>query len=119
MNIVANGYCPDVWVIIELTGTEVPETYCRVLAGWYGGFASGDSWKASSGITAVVDMDSYWEIHNVSGSIYNCNKNTEKLSMYTASIFNELIKQNCEQVSVRELPIAEFLQNPTLVAEEI
>ena len=110
-----NEYRPDVWVIIELSGSKVPETYCRVLAGWYGGFAGSDSWKASSGISAVVDKDTYWEIHNHSGSIYNCHKNTEKLSMYTASILNGFVKQNDEEISAREVRIAEFLQDPKFV----
>lgn len=108
-------YRPDVWVIIELSGSKVPETYCRVLAGWYGGFAGSDSWKVSSGISSVVDKDTYWEIHNTSGSIYICHKETERLSMYTASILNGYLEQNGEEVSVRQVRIAEFLQNPTLV----
>jgi len=104
-----SNYNPDVWVIIELSGSEVPETYCRVLAGWYGGFAGSDSWKASSGITKIVDKDQYWEIHNHSGSIYNCHKNTEKLSGYTSSILNQFVSSSDDKISVRQITIEEYL----------
>jgi hypothetical protein len=106
----ANEYQPDVWVIIEISGTEVPETHYRVLAGWYGGFAGSDSWRSSSGITKVIDKEHYWEIHNTSGSIYDCHKNTEKLSGYTSSILNQYVKSSDDNIRVRQISLAEYLE---------
>ena len=101
-------YHPDVWVIMELTGTEVQEgRYYRVLAGWYGGFAGADSWKASSGIVKIVDCGTYWEIHNFSGSVYYCNKECERLSSYTASILNSFIASNSDDIAVRQVLLEE------------
>lgn len=101
-------YHPDVWVIIELTGTGVREgKYYRVLAGWYGGFAGSDGWKASSGIVAIKDHDTHWEIENTSGSLYYCHKNTERLSGYTTSILNKFMQGNSPELFIRQVPIKE------------
>ena len=101
-------YHPDVWVIIKLTGTDVQEgKYYRVLAGWYGGFGGGDAWKASSGIVAIKDCDTHWEIENTSGSLYYCHKNTERLSGYTTSILNRFMENNSLALSVRQVPFEE------------
>ncbi len=66
-------YVPDRWVIIKIKPPE-SEAWYRVFAGWYGGFANGDSWKMSSGITKAYDRGNYYDIHNTSGSIYKCWK---------------------------------------------
>lgn len=101
-------YHPDVWVIIKLTGTDVQEgKYYRVLAGWYGGFAGSDAWKASSGITKIEDAGTHWEIHNASGSLYQCHKDCERLSNYTASILNSFISSNSPEISVRQVLLQE------------
>jgi len=70
-------YNPDCWVIL-LLNSDFP--HYRILASWYGGYTNGDSWKMSSGITKVVDHDNHYEIHNTSGSIYNCIKGAERMS---------------------------------------
>jgi hypothetical protein len=80
-------YIPDTWVFLKISSDtgEYPTTN-KVLGGWYGGYTSGDSWKMNSGITRVQDMGDYYEVHGHSGSIYNCYKQCEKLSGYTAQV---------------------------------
>lgn len=95
---------PDVWVVVELSGLKVENRYHRILAGWYGGFANGDSWKMSSGITRIVDKDTYWEIHNTSGSIYNCHKDIERFSGYTQNVYNSYQEENCDDISMNQVP---------------
>ena len=102
-------YNPDVWVIVELSGTKVESRYHRVLAGWYGGFARGDSWKMSSGITRIVDKDTYWEIHNTSGSIYNCHKDVERLSGYTQNVYQSYYDENTDEVSINQVSLESVL----------
>ena len=82
-------YNPDVWVVIEIKGPD-GESIRKVLAGWYGGYAGSDSWKLSSGITETKDMDTHYEFHNASGSIYYCHKQCERLSGYTSSIYSSI-----------------------------
>lgn len=102
-------YNPDVWVIVELSGSKVESRYHRILAGWYGGFAGSNSWKMSSGITRIVDKDTYWEIHNTSGSIYNCHKDIERFSGYTQNVYQSYLNENTEEVSINHVTMESIL----------
>lgn len=104
-------YHPDVWIIVELSGKKVEETYHRILAGWYGGYARGDSWKMSSGITKITDRIDHWEIENTSGSVYCCGKNNEKTSSYTEGIFHHYAKNSNEDISMIKIDISELIKN--------
>jgi hypothetical protein len=99
-----NTYNPDVWVIIELSGSKVKNRYHRILAGWYGGFADADTWRMSSGITKIIDGTTYWEIRNDSGSAYYCSKQFEKTSMLTESMYEYYSKQNTEELKITMVP---------------
>jgi hypothetical protein len=96
----AAAHTPDVWVILEFSGTKVPKTYQRVLAGWYGGYGGSNSWKLSSGVTEIVDRGKCWEIFNDSGSIYVCVKKSERLSAMTSTIYQNMRADNCTEYMV-------------------
>ena len=100
-------YTPDCWVIVEFSGTKVPKTYRRILAGWHGGYAGSNSWKLSSGIEDMIDRGTHWEIPNHSGSVYYCYKAAERFSMMTGSIYASYAKENCEEFSMKHIPIGE------------
>ena len=85
-------YNPDLWVIVELKYNDSDEVNRKVLASWYGGYLGSDRWKLSSGITEIVDRDTHYEIHNHSGSIYNCGKHSQGMSGYTAGVYNSFVK---------------------------
>jgi len=85
-------YNPDLWVIVELKDNNSDEVTRKVMASWYGGYLGSDRWKLSSGITEIVDRDTHYEIHNHSGSIYNCGKHSQGMSGYTAGVFNSFVK---------------------------
>ena len=107
-------YAPDVWVIVEISGSKVENSpYHRVLAGWYGGFTGSDEWKMNSGITQIIDKGNWYEIHGHSGSIYNCNKQVERLSSYTGSIFSSYAEKNCDDMSLKIVDIADILERYT------
>jgi len=95
-------YNPDVWVVVKI---QAPghEMYYRILAGWYGGYLGSDEWKLSSGIEKVIDKGNYFEVYNASGSVYNCHKETERMSSYTYSIFKRYEKQAKEKSWVYEI----------------
>ena len=100
-------YRPDVWIIVEVYGTQVNQNWYRVLAGWYGGFAGSNSWKLSSGITGIEDCDTYWLITNFSGSKYYCHKECERLSMTTGMILNTIVNDSTPEISVRQVLVEE------------
>lgn len=80
-------YTPDKWIIVRINSTEHGRID-KVVASWFGGFAGSNSWKMSSGITKVVDQGDYYDIHNASGSIYKCYKNSIGASAYTAGVMS-------------------------------
>ena len=106
-----SAYTPDVWVIVEISGSKVPETYRRILSGWYGGFTNGDSWKMSSGILDIIDRGDHWEIPNHSGSVYFCYKNREQFSRYTSSIYESYTDQNNEEFIMKHILIGNNNEN--------
>lgn len=98
-------YTPDCWVIVEFSGTKVPKTYRRILAGWYGGYAGSNSWKLSSGIEDMIDRGDHWEIPNHSGSVYHCYKAVERFSMLTGGIFATYSKDNTDECTMTHIKI--------------
>lgn len=86
-----SDYSPDRWQIVSLVHDG--ERTDKVFGSWYGGYGGSDSWKLSSGITKVVEHDTHYEVHNVSGSIYTCSKNCEGMSMYAFGVFKRFEKQ--------------------------
>ena len=85
-------YTPDRWVLLEITNQETGDSVQKVFAGWYGGFANGDSWKLSSGVVSAEDRDDYHEYLNASGSVYKCYKKAYGMSGYMASVYNSWVK---------------------------
>jgi len=78
-------YTPDRWVVLEFTHAE-HGVFRKVFAGWYGGFADGDSWKLNSGITVTRIEDDVYEFDGYSGSTYNCHKSGHGMSGYMAQV---------------------------------
>ena len=86
-----SAYTPDRWVVVEMN--SVHGNIRKILGSWYGGFAGSDEWRFSSGITEVIEHDNHYEIHNHSGSIYTCYKNSIGMSSYTNMVFNDYKKK--------------------------
>lgn len=84
-------YTPDRWAVVEFDSEH--GKIRKVLASWYGGYTGGDSWKLSSGITRVDDMDNRYEFLNESGSLYICYKHSYGMSGYTSSIYANWLEQ--------------------------
>jgi len=114
-------YTPDCWIIVKIQSIG-KEPYYRILAGWYGGFTTGDSWKLSSGIEKSFDRGDHYEILNASGSTYICYKGGHGLSGYTAGIYSHYAV-DCrangmlfEQVEESFIPL---LEPPARPGEEV
>ena len=84
-------YTPDKWVVIEIAmeGTNVQ----RILSSWYGGWAGSDSWRLSSGITEVEELEDSYIIKNESGSVYTCFKGRYGMSSYAMGVLEDFKKQ--------------------------
>lgn len=88
-------YAPDKWVIVEIKNAK-GESHRRVLGSWYGGFARGDSWRMSSGITEVIDEGDTYKIMNESGSTYYCVKGCEGMSAYSMGVLSTYQREMSE-----------------------
>lgn len=100
-------YHPDNWVIVKFESTDA--TFYKVLAGWHGGFAYGDSWRMNSGISKVEENDGVYSFFGSSGSVYVCHKNSERFSMMTSEIFQNLIERGKEQgINISSINVTEI-----------
>jgi len=100
-------YIPDSWVIVKIKRVDVKPVY-RILAGWYGGYINADSWRLSSGVSKVKDFGKYYRIENYSGSIYDCFKDDNKLTVLTESIFKNLGIGNDELTEISICEVSEM-----------
>lgn len=103
-------YTPDKWIILEMETQGEDGPICKVFGNWYGGFAGSDSWKLSSGITKIVEHEDHYEIHNVSGSIYDCFKHAHGVNFYGSSVLNrfmEQAKKSDGKYTIKEIDISE------------
>jgi len=88
-------YIPDKWEIVRLKLDELNSD--KVIGSWYGGFLGENEWRLSSGVTKVVEHDTYYEIHNESGSVYMCHKKAQGMSSYTQQVYQDFKKKLEEQ----------------------
>ena len=84
-------YTPDKWVIIEIDHEGVKIQ--KILSSWYGGWAGSDSWRLSSGITEVEELEDSYIIKNESGSVYTCYKVRYGMSFHTRGVLEDFKKQ--------------------------
>lgn len=79
---------PNSFVILKIVYKD--EVIYKILGGWSGGYLHGDSWKLNSGIVSYnEDGDSiYFKGH--SGSVYQCYKQSEQMTMIMASVFKDM-----------------------------
>ena len=83
-------YTPDSWVVLKVKAGKGTFPFYKVLAGWSGGYLSGDSWRINSGITLVFDREDEVHFHGESGSVYRCQKGAYGLRMSTSGIYKQL-----------------------------
>jgi hypothetical protein len=89
---------PDRWQVVLLRGKDT--SIKKVFAGWYGGYANGDSWKLSSGIIGTKEFEDRYEFLNHSGSLYICYKQNQGMSSYMGSIMNGWVEDSKKDPNV-------------------
>jgi hypothetical protein len=92
---------PDCWILLELI--HEGRTYQKVLAGWSGSYAYGDSWRLSSNIRSMLIEDKEYQITTESGSTYILNKGRQGLRMSISGIYNCLKEKHGDQVTRVEI----------------
>lgn len=104
-----NTYTPDTWVVLEFSkgGRTISR---KVFAGFYGGFAGGDSWKLNSGIESVEHDGDWLDFYGYSGSLYHCHKNNYKLSAYQDGLLKYWQDEAGDTVSIKLLSLDEVLK---------
>lgn len=90
-------YTPDNWVVIKVGGND---PHYRVLAGWSGGYTTGDSWKLNSGIIKVKEDDRSYYFYGHSGSVYRCGKGSYMIRMNTAPTWAKLQEIHGDKVEM-------------------
>jgi hypothetical protein len=104
------AYTPDCWKFLKIVSEECGTIY-KLMSGNYGGYGGSDDWNINSGIIKITETENTYEVHGLSGSVYTCYKNSEKMSGYMESMFNHFVKQieesdirmTMEQVSREEV----------------
>ena len=93
MRLAERVYTPDNWVVLKIRQGKLDRGFYKVLAGWSGGYADGDSWRMNSGVTEVTEDGDYLLFHGYTGSVYRCYKESYGLRMNNAGVYNQL-KEN-------------------------
>lgn len=78
-------YFPDRWEMVDFGDPFGVDRYA-VFATWLGGYTSGDSWKRSSPIRKIEEIEASYVCTTHSGAEYVLQKGYEGTSMWSGSI---------------------------------
>lgn len=102
-------YFPDRWVILKITDAENNVHY-RFFAGWYGGYANGDSWRINSGIVKCeLSENNFLKFFSESGSSYFGHENNYGMSGYMIYVFESIDNKLGGSVEVLNFDFESFL----------
>jgi hypothetical protein len=92
-----NEYTPDNWVVIKIKGDD---PHYKILAGWSGGYTTGNSWRMNSGIVRVEQTEFLYKFYGSTGSCYVCSKNSYCLRMNNAHVWSTLQERHGDNVEL-------------------
>jgi len=90
---------PDNWIILEIKDKKTYETSHKVLAGWSGGYLTGNSWRINSGIKSIETKEDFYVVTGHSETVYHLYKASEALRMNILPILFSLRNQSEEESS--------------------
>jgi hypothetical protein len=94
-----NSYTPDNWCVIRFNSIK-HGIYYKLLAGWSGGYLSGDSWRMNSGITNVEEDQDAFRFRGTTGSWYKCYKGSYGLRMNNVGVWDQLQQKHGDKVEL-------------------
>lgn len=110
-------YHPDSWKIVVIDSVKHGQVY-KVLASWYGGFTTGDSWKLSSGIKSMqLTEGEYGKIYTMpqsSGSVYVLNQNSEHVSGIMGNVFRSFADEAEDSQGAFTIKMVEIADLPAV-----
>jgi hypothetical protein len=92
-----SDYTCDNWVVIKMKGDD---PHYRLLVGTSGGYLDGNSWRMNSGITEVNETEDNYYFKGSSGSTYRCYKESYRLRMNNAHVWNRLQELHGDKVEM-------------------
>lgn len=95
-------YKPECWLCIKIV-SEQHGTYYKLLGSWSGGYTQGSTWKLNSGIKKITETDNCWFVHGYSGSVYQCNKGTERVALAMQPALGKLLDAGATIVPIEEV----------------
>ncbi len=119
MRVMPGAITPDGWVILKVTPVEGNPFY-KVFGSWGGGFASGDSWRLSSGGDPEKltrnDNDTFTWVQQ-SGSVYTLPAGGEnRITAHNSATLNNLLESANEHETIQSCEVVEL--SSILPAEE-
>lgn len=95
---------PDTWCILHRRNAETNEDIIKVFAGFYGGYASGDSWRLSSGTMSINEIapakegtayknSKGYEFKQYSGCSYIISNFENPPSGWVGSVLSNILEQ--------------------------
>lgn len=93
------SYIPDNWVVVKIHGDD---PHYKVLAGWSGGYTTGDSWRMNSGIVRVDETENAFLFYGSTGSCYDCHKEAYGLRMNNAHVWARLQELHGDKVELMD-----------------
>lgn len=99
-----SDYTPDNWVVLKIKEGKYDRGFYKVLAGWSGGYLDSDYWRMNSGVTEVKEDGDYYEFYGESGSRYRCHKNSYRLTMAIAGVYNALKENEAFEDQITLMP---------------
>jgi len=101
---------PDRWEIIKIKDGDKDPVY-KVLAGWLGGYLSGESWRLSSGLGEVIEDGDFYLMKNVSGSVYKCHKNCRGFTNLSEEVYSGYVKKAQDtDLEISTVSVDEYLK---------
>lgn len=101
---------PDHWVVLRLFHPEGIVSH-RLFCTWHEG-RDGPHWKLNSGIRAYCEHPPFIDFQGVSGSLYRCHREFERMSDYGADVLDKIQQQAqlTQGIHIEVILFAEYQQ---------
>lgn len=82
---------PDVWVFIDVENKETGEKFVKIVAGFYGGFTQGNSWRITSPVAKLETLAESFRATTESGRVYTLDACNNRIGTPIAPILASIV----------------------------